>query len=223
MTFFDNEIMASSVKNGLNCYLFYNLNDFVLPNDLSCFMPDADVHDRSGLYLKTRVLLRSILSLYSSIKASDISFNYDNAKPRLNNFNNIDFNISHAGDSFAVVVGFDCKCGVDLEYKRVVAYKHRVAKRFAMSSDIAGLSDDSFVRLWTRTEAVVKCMGQGMFSHAKLYNVLRDGVLLNGMSSGLNVSSWDRVSHYLSIASNYDKYAELYSYDFSSPGWVLSE
>ena len=223
MTFFAADIIPSGFDNDLNCYTFYNLTHFVLPHNLSSFLPDSDIQNRSELYIKTRLLLRSVLSLYVNVKAPDLTFNYDNAKPRLNDFDNIDFNISHAKDSFAVVVGFNCKCGVDLEYKKVVSYKDRVAERFAMTSDAADLTDDDFIRLWTRTEAVIKCMGQGMFSHAKFYNILRDDVLFKGEAFGLNVRSWDNDTHYISVASSSDRCVQHYSYNFISPGWILNE
>lgn len=99
---------------------------------------------------------------------------YDSqGKPRLSNYPEVHFNMSHCRNAVAVAVA-DREVGVDVESVRT--YKEPLAERVfgQREMDILRLADDKdrvFSRLWTRKEAVVKCLGTGIVGMEPLQGI----------------------------------------------------
>lgn len=90
------------------------------------------------------------------------------AKPRLREGNGWDFNVSHAGDHVALVVGRG-EVGVDLEKMRPVRDMEAVVERYFHPDESTAWRalapeerEGAFFLLWSAREAAMKCAGTGL-------------------------------------------------------------
>ena len=119
-------------------------------------------------YIVGRGRLRQILSTYVSQPAVTLSFTYGSAgKPLLNLPDAPHFNLSHSENTAALAVCRTCPVGLDIEAARDIT--EDIAGRFFSSGEIAALRGTpehdrsaAFFRCWTRKEAVVKALGDGL-------------------------------------------------------------
>lgn len=79
------------------------------------------------------------------------------------------FSLSHTKDYAAVVVS-NCACGVDLEIAAERNRRFSAEKLAKMKRRIAceGESDNEFLSLWTKKEALYKCRGTGLFAPQRI-------------------------------------------------------
>jgi 4'-phosphopantetheinyl transferase len=124
-------------------------------------------------YGATRALLRSLLGAYLQASPRELSFQYsDKGKPGLDSRHygrRLVFNVSHSGD-FALL-GFSSRnaIGVDIEKIRVDFDSRAIAERFFSAREQKELSQipadqqhRAFFRCWTRKEAFIKAIGEGL-------------------------------------------------------------
>jgi 4'-phosphopantetheinyl transferase len=118
-----------------------------------------------------RALLRSILGRYTGCGPAALGFEYGaHGKPSLtDDFDGLQFNLSHSSSIvvFAVVRGRSV--GVDVELIREMADIDRIVSRFFSSAEaqaVRALSEPArsaaFFACWTRKEAFIKAMGRGL-------------------------------------------------------------
>ncbi|MET0547014.1 MAG: 4'-phosphopantetheinyl transferase superfamily protein [Caulobacterales bacterium] len=121
-------------------------------------------------YRAGRTQLREILASYLDVGPSEIAFQYGaNGKPDLAPALNstLRFNLAHSEDLAALAITRDVQIGLDIEYVRPiedgVARHHFSPKEYA---DLSSLQSegwrDGFFRCWTRKEAVIKALGDGL-------------------------------------------------------------
>ncbi len=114
-----------------------------------------------------------------------------NQKPRLQNFPDFHFNISHSGE-FAVCAFDRFPVGVDVEKVRPIDSQKLAARLFSPRERAAlGKEPDplaAFFRLWTAKESVIKQRGSTLARDLKGLEVL-DGVSLNGEPLSCRVTS----------------------------------
>jgi len=112
--------------------------------------------------------LRAILQRYT---AGALEFAHGpHGKPYLRAAPHLRFNLSHSGGVSLVVVALDVEVGVDIERLRTMPDCLAVAERFLAPGDAAALAEtpaaergrEFFVR-WTRTEAMLKARGLGLY------------------------------------------------------------
>jgi 4'-phosphopantetheinyl transferase len=119
------------------------------------------------------------LGLYTGIAPDKIVFGYGaHGKPYLqDNPDSYQFNVSHSADLaiFALTVGQEI--GVDIE-KMEPYFKEKIAKRFFNPQEynqLMTLSENDrvkgFYQIWSRKEALVKTLGQGLFAHLADFSV----------------------------------------------------
>ncbi len=79
------------------------------------------------------------------------------------------FNVSNSGDLAAYAFTFDCEIGVDVEHRRRLLEIESIAQRFFAPDEVAELMDlpeserpDGFFNCWTRKEAYIKAVGDGL-------------------------------------------------------------
>jgi 4'-phosphopantetheinyl transferase len=79
--------------------------------------------------------------------------------------------VTHSGGVAAIALGAHCQIGIDLEKIRPLPEMQRIANRVfcpAEATEIMSLPQgeraDAFFRCWTRKEAYVKAIGNGIFS-----------------------------------------------------------
>lgn len=123
-----------------------------------------------------RGLTRTILGGYLKREASHVSFSYGaNGKPGLAGCEaeaSLRFNFSASDDLGMLAVQWDRSLGVDIEAVRPLPNALPIARRRFAHGEAAALSalgqaelQSAFFSLWTRREAVVKCLGAGL-SHS---------------------------------------------------------
>jgi 4'-phosphopantetheinyl transferase len=115
--------------------------------------------------------LRLLLTCYLKCPPRDIAFQFGpGAKPALYGDPRIRFNVSHAGGLALYAFAYDCEVGIDVEKVRgmrdfaQVASDHFCTEETAelMSIDDAESRIEAFYRCWTRKEAYVKAIGDGL-------------------------------------------------------------
>jgi 4'-phosphopantetheinyl transferase len=142
------------------------------PGDIETLSPDECERaarfrfprDRAK-FIAARAGLRRILSGYVGRDATTLRFEYGrSAKPALPG--GPPFNLSHSGEIAVLgVAGFEI--GVDVEHVRLI--KEDIAGRFFAREEIAALvavpeerRAEAFLACWTRKEAYVKAVGDGL-------------------------------------------------------------
>ena len=90
-------------------------------------------------------------------------------KPYLTDYPDVIFNLSHTANKLAVVSGFNCELGVDIELCKPRANMAGLVERCFAEEELtywkqlpATLKTQEFHRFWTRKEAFVKAVGRGI-------------------------------------------------------------
>jgi len=149
----------------------------LLPDFQGCLSPDelsrADRFLTGELrrrFVAGRGLLRDILARYLGVPSRDIRFGYGSAgKPRLDGLGSPRFNLSHCGGLALVALALDAEVGVDVERVRPLPELEHIAAHFFAPSESRALlalpperREAGFFNCWTRKEAIVKCLGEGL-------------------------------------------------------------
>lgn len=131
------------------------------------------------LFALTRAVLRNLLSQATGVSPAEIVFAQGaHGKPYLADARGPHFNASHSG-SWALI-GFSNQrpIGVDIEFMRTTDDELKLARSFFSDAEyryLAGLDAaarlQSFYRIWTCKEAVLKAFGAGISEHLKNFSV----------------------------------------------------
>lgn len=123
-------------------------------------------------WLVRRGLLRRLLGRYLNQAPAEVRFVYGpRGKPALATPEPVAFNLSHSGDValFAFSAGSAIRLGVDLELIRSDLAHMALAQRYFSPAEQAALQAlpksqqlAAFFRCWTRKEAFVKALGEGL-------------------------------------------------------------
>lgn len=125
-------------------------------------------HDRRRFIVRRRTL-RSILGRYLQVAPEQLSFRKNpRGKPQLTG-SDIHFNVSHSAGLAVYVFGRCCQLGVDIEYLRPMPDASQIAAAFFSPSERTFLEalpvtdqQKAFFHFWTRKEAFVKAIGEGL-------------------------------------------------------------
>ena len=117
-----------------------------------------------------RAILRLILESYEKISARNLRFAYSAAgKPSLMNGSSVSFNLSHSGDLVVYAFATGNAIGIDLEKINPEIDCQELAGRFFSTQENTALNSipvesriEAFFRCWTRKEAYVKALGDGL-------------------------------------------------------------
>ena len=117
-----------------------------------------------------RAILRLILENYGEVSARNLKFEYSPAgKPSLASPSSLDFNLSHSGDLAVYAIRTGTSIGIDLEKINPEIEYQELAARFFSNQENAALDSipvqfriEAFFRCWTRKEAYVKALGEGL-------------------------------------------------------------
>lgn len=126
--------------------------------------------DRNA-YIVARGLLRSILSHYVGIEPEQLQFTYGpKGKPALRG-SHLYFNASHSKDLAVYALSLEPQLGIDVEYIRPITTLEAIAKQFFSAveyDDLLTLNTsqrcEGFFNCWTRKEAYVKAIGDGLYA-----------------------------------------------------------
>ncbi len=150
-----------------------------LPVDMLWRVLNEEEQARAGRYhferdrrrfVAARGMLRVILSRYVGISPAAIRFEYsDYGKPSLSDRPELAFNATDSGDLMALGVAVDRLLGVDIEQVRDDFGGMEIAERFFSPTEVAVLralpaheQPRAFFRCWTRKEAFIKAIGEGL-------------------------------------------------------------
>lgn len=123
-------------------------------------------------YLRAHRAMRAILQ---SLTPSPLIFAVsETGKPYLASVPGLKFNLSRSKNMAAVAVAREVDVGVDIEQLRPLTDYMGIAERFLPPSAAAEFAavfepdpEREFFRRWTRTEAVLKATGEGLYGAGK--------------------------------------------------------
>ncbi len=129
-----------------------------------------DRHRRQ--YVVSRGLLRNLLSGYLGQRPSSLTFVYGpKGKPDLaaEAERDLQFNVAHSGERVLIGITRRRPVGVDIEEMRPMPDAEAIASSFfsaveaeALCSVDAQRKDETFFNCWTRKEAYIKAIGDGL-------------------------------------------------------------
>ncbi|MFN8671515.1 MAG: 4'-phosphopantetheinyl transferase superfamily protein [Candidatus Sericytochromatia bacterium] len=144
---------------------FYNLlkEDEIIRSNRFYF--EKDKHN----FIISRGLLRFLINKYTKIDYKKINFNKNEyGKPFLDN-SNLKFNISHTKDRLLLAFSNNIELGIDIEKVREISLYKDIVKRFFSENEIKdffsldeSLYQETFFTIWSRKEAFIKAIGQGL-------------------------------------------------------------
>lgn len=123
------------------------------------------VHQRR--FIVSRGMLRYLLGHFLQLAPSDVVFRYgEHGKPSVQG---LDFNNSDSEDLSLIAIAKGLALGVDVEYCQPNDNIMALAKRFFSPTEYQALAalpaaeqQSGFYRVWTRKEAFIKAIGQGL-------------------------------------------------------------
>jgi 4'-phosphopantetheinyl transferase len=135
-----------------------------------------------GRWIQARVHLRRILGAYLACPPEAVELALDaHGKPRLGgpvSHRDLEFNLSHSGDLALFAIARERRVGVDVEVTPQLDVR-RLSKRVLTERERAPLRELSgprleheFLRCWTRKEAWIKALGEGMARDLQSFEVL---------------------------------------------------
>ncbi len=134
---------------------------------------DRFVFERLTLsYQLSQGALRLLLAHSLECEPADIEFRFGpRGKPMLQGSSRIRFNMAHSGDLALYALTVDCEIGIDVEELRDIPDIEKVASHYfsrAEASELLSIGDkisarDAFFRCWTRKEAYIKAVGDGLY------------------------------------------------------------
>ena len=125
------------------------------------FKFDAD----RARYIASHGILHEILGGYLGCEPGSIAFDYGiKGKPVIaGQRDGLEFSLSHSQDLGLLAVTRGAQVGVDIEAVRPLDEALEIARsRFTPTESAAVGSTEDFFALWTRKEAVSKCLGLGL-------------------------------------------------------------
>jgi 4'-phosphopantetheinyl transferase len=114
--------------------------------------------------------LRFLLAAFLGRHPKEIAFDYGSrGKPELQHGSRLRFNLSHSGLVTLYAFTLDCELGLDVEQLRDLPDHEAIATRFFSTGEVTDLRSldpperlAAFFRCWTRKEAYIKAVGDGL-------------------------------------------------------------
>lgn len=166
-------------------FIDYVAQDFHLLDEREKSRAKAFKFDRDReSFVVTHAALRKILGCYLQMPPEKVQFGFNEYhKPKLlmPKHKNVHFNLSHSHDYALVAITLDQDVGVDVEYMRETRDLENIAKRFFAESEFEEYQSlapseklEGFYNAWTRKEAFIKTVGQGLHFSLKDFVVSLD-------------------------------------------------
>jgi len=176
----------------------------------------ADEQDRAGRfhfdrdrfhYIVGRGILRLLIGRYLDINPAQIEFEYGEfGKPTITETyqmpaGRFEFNLSHSHGMALYAFAIDREVGVDIESIRPLSDAHSIAGRFFSAREYerftavpSTLQPQAFFNCWTRKEAYIKAIGDGLTCPLDAFDVTltpgRPAQLLRIRGSAAKAAKW---------------------------------
>ena len=148
--------------------------------ELASFAPKHELEQARSMWIPSvreryaisRIFLRTTLSFYLGIDATDIVFELSQfGKPRIAK-SDLEFNLTHSANLALLAIASNRRVGIDVEQVSTDPRVLEIARRFFSTDEYAALealpSDlllSAFYATWTRKEAFLKGVGLGIARH----------------------------------------------------------
>lgn len=195
-----------SVDEFLNKVTFKQLLSFLSKERQKQLMKlNYDIDKKLSLFAE--IIVRIIICQKLNVKNSKLVFEKNEyGKPYIKGYTNLYYNISHTRN--AIVVAFSDKpVGVDIE--KVKHIESQIAKRFFTFEEQMYISkypekiDKHFYEVWTKKEAYIKYLGQGLSIKLNSFNVFSNVI-------SKQIKSFEIDDYIVSVCSEYiDKKFEI--------------
>jgi 4'-phosphopantetheinyl transferase len=179
------------------------------PPELNRASSYAFAPDRNR-YLLAHGTLRHILSRYLDCPAASLQFRTErHGKPALVG-HRLAFNLSHSGSVVMVgVAPADLAIGVDVEQVRPLSDMASLVRYVASDAEVVAWDalpvdrrEAAFFDLWTRKEAAIKAIGEGLLRAPNSFAVgTRDTILRLPGGPALSIHSLERVADHASAVA----------------------
>jgi len=131
-------------------------------------------------YLVSHAALRCILGGYLDLSPQSISFRFSrHGKPSLREHGGLYFNLAHSHELALVAVTGLGEVGVDIEHVRPLADMDSIARHSFSEHEYnqlqalpAGQRLQGFFRCWSRKEAFIKALGEGLSYPLQQFSVI---------------------------------------------------
>ena len=135
-----------------------------------------------GRFVAARGILRNVLGRYMGCAADAVSFVYgEHGKPRIAASQaacGLQFNLSHSGEHLAIAIALERPVGIDVEQIRPGRDILALAARFFAPQEARALEalepaerPLAFYACWTRKEAFLKALGDGLSRPLRSFTV----------------------------------------------------
>ena len=135
----------------------------------------------SERYIISHGLLRYLLAFYTKNNPQTIEYkNNQFGKPFLKNKDSlIQFNMSHSKDYAAYILVLDCQVGIDIEWKNKDIDAQELSPLALTEEETIIFSKlnstkklNAFYEIWTKKEAILKALGQGLSYPMNLIEIM---------------------------------------------------
>lgn len=201
-----NKLYYMSVDEFLNKVTFKQLLSFLSKERQKQLMKlNYDIDKKLSLFAE--IIVRIIICQKLNVNNSKLVFEKNEyGKPYIKGYTNLYYNISHTRN--AIVVAFSDKpVGVDIE--KVKHIESQIAKRFFTFEEQMYISkypekiDKHFYEVWTKKEAYIKYLGQGLSIKLNSFNVFSNVI-------SKQIKSFEIDDYIVSVCSEYiDKKFEI--------------
>jgi 4'-phosphopantetheinyl transferase len=165
-------------------------------------------------FVLSRGVLRDVLRRYTGSRAHELHFAYTAfGKPCLSG---LEFNLTHSNNICLIAVSSRRRVGVDIEYAASVIDHDAVARESFSSEEFANftavdseLRTQTFFEIWTRKEAHLKAIGEGLF--ADLHKTAPDASLWT-------IRTFSPDEDYIAAAALEARHFEIEAFDWRMSG-----
>ncbi len=133
---------------------------------------------RKDEFIAARGILRLLMGQITNRKPNEIRFRKnEQGKPYLDGAPY--FNVSHSGSLIQIAIS-DVEVGIDIEFFGNQRDWKKIMDRFFHESEKETIqSEEDFLRLWTKKEALLKCVGIGITQELSSFDVLSESIQFN--------------------------------------------
>ena len=173
---------------------------------------------QQNYFLAARAALRTILSHYLATEPASLNLVInEHGKPYLAD-QTLAFNLTHSHQLALVAVSYS-DVGIDVEYQQPKSLLP-IARRFFHTDEIAYLENlpqqqqlAAVYQMWTRKEAIVKCLGQGLLINIKNFCCLPTATTTLINQQTIHYANLNLTAEYAAAVASTEKFSwEWFSY-----------